>query len=90
MVSLLIKWGMIRDYLKCLLGGLNGIILGFTNTKLAIVIIVVLVSPRQNQLGCPSQEKLQRDGVPGCKGLEEVSVSGTSVVIPRDSPATAS
>lgn len=62
---------MIRDYLKCLLGGLNGIILVFTNTKLAIVIIVVLVSPLQNQLGCPSQEKLQRDGVPGCKGLEE-------------------
>lgn len=50
MVSLLVKWGMIRDYPKCLLGGLNGIIVVFINTKLAIVIIVVLVSPLQNQL----------------------------------------
>lgn len=70
MVSLLIKWGIIRDYPKCLLGGLNGIILVFINTKLAIVIIVVLVSPLQNQLDCSSQ-KLPRDDMPGCKGLEE-------------------
>lgn len=71
MVSLLVKWGMIRDYPKCLLGGLNGIILVFINTKLAIVIIVVLVSPLQNQLDCSSQGKLQRDDMPDCKGLEE-------------------
>lgn len=34
------------------------------------------------------QEKLQRDGVPGCKDLEEGKFQslGTSGVIPRDSP----